>query len=150
LEKSIPPYLTVDQKDLNRWVLVFIFRRFSLSCAKITHAAKLHLTFLAAKKHNDALREAYYGNAVPLVNFIARCVERSLNLYLTTLGARETIPLSEAAKKTNFSQEYVSLPVRRGLLDAFKIGRNWHVTNKSIERYIQLHSKKIIPQPTKG
>jgi Fic family protein len=94
------------------------------------------------KRYYRVLREADHRNLPPFVNFIARCVERSLNLYLAALGKRTVISLSEAAKMTDYSQEYLSLLARKGSMDAFKIGKNWYVTKKSLEEYIQNHSSK--------
>lgn len=94
------------------------------------------------KRYYRVLREADHENLPPFVNFIARCVERSLNLYLAALGKRTAIPLSEAANMTNYSQEYLSLLARKGSIDSFKIGKNWYVTRKSLDRYVQIHSRK--------
>jgi len=92
------------------------------------------------EKYYRTLREADHGSFSPFVNFTGRCVERSLNLYLTALGKRVIISLSEAAKTTDYSQEYLSLLARKGSIDSFKIGKNWYVTKKSLEQYIQKHS----------
>jgi Fic family protein len=91
------------------------------------------------RRYYRVLREADHGSLAPFVNFVARCVERSLNLYLTALGERTAIPLSEAAATTSYSQEYLSLLARKGRIDSFKIGRIWYVTRKSLDRYIQTH-----------
>jgi Fic family protein len=91
------------------------------------------------RRYYRVLSEADHGNLEPFVNFVARCVERSLNLYLTALGERTAIPLSEAAATTSYSQEYLSLLARKGRIDSFKIGRIWYVTRKSLDRYIQTH-----------
>ena len=84
-----------------------------------------------------ALREADHGSLSPFVSFVARCVERSLNLYLAAIGERTVISLEEASKSTGFSQEYLSLLARKGAIDAFKIGKKWVTTKKAIERYLQ-------------
>ncbi len=80
-----------------------------------------------------ALREADHGSPSPFINFAARCVERSLNLYLAALGERTVISLEEASKSTGLSQEYLSLLARKGTIDAFKIGKNWATTKKAIQ-----------------
>lgn len=85
------------------------------------------------------------GRPAALVNFIARAVERSLNLYLeacipntTPQGSEEEwIPLSEAAKETPYSQEYLSLLARTGKLEAVKRGRIWYTTRKIVAEYRQ-------------
>jgi Fic family protein len=82
------------------------------------------------------LREADHGSLSPFVNFVARCVERSLNLYLAALGKRTVISLEEASKSTGLSQEYLSLLARKGSIDAFKIGKKWVTTKKAIQKYL--------------
>ena len=48
----------------------------------------------------------------------------------------ELIPLAEASKLTNYSQEYVSLLCRRGKMKGKKMGRNWFTTKEWIDDYI--------------
>lgn len=89
------------------------------------------------------LARADRGDDRPLVNFVARAVERSLTLYLDALTPRQTpqrndeqwIPLREAAEGTSYSQEYLSLLARTGRLEAIKRGRNWHTTRAAVARY---------------
>jgi Fic family protein len=103
------------------------------------------------KKYYQVLDQAHKGNLAPLVNFVARSVERSLNLYLQAFEIKTTkkeaknkqfISLAEAAKGTPYSQEYLSLLARRGKIEAFKLGRNWLTTREAIERYIQNRKRK--------
>jgi len=89
------------------------------------------------KKYYDRLRRADDGDIAPFVHFIARNVEMSLDLYLDAFEPGQGfISLAEAARNTPYSQEYLSLLARRGRLEAVKIGRNWHVTRKALDRYI--------------
>ncbi len=46
------------------------------------------------------------------------------------------ISLNEAAKLTNYSQDYISLLCRQKKLKGTKIGRNWVTTKEWIESYI--------------
>lgn len=46
------------------------------------------------------------------------------------------ISLGEAAKLTNYSQEYISLLCRQKKLKGTKIGRNWVTTKEWIENYV--------------
>ncbi|MGP8324115.1 MAG: hypothetical protein ACT6FG_09030, partial [Methanosarcinaceae archaeon] len=55
-------------------------------------------------------------------------------------GSDELVPLSVLAQETQYSQEYLSLRARQGLLDAVKIGRTWHATKHAIERYMSEHA----------
>lgn len=98
--------------------------------------------FIAIVSKNDrpkylkTLMEADLGNSAPFVNFIARCVEKSLDVYLEALEEPQILSLSEAAKMTSYSQEYLSLLARKGSLGAHKQGRNWVISKKDLDRYL--------------
>ena len=87
-------------------------------------------------KYIRALREADQGNLNDFVNYIARCAERTLDIYLNTIEEQDVLTLSEASQMTSFSQEYLSLLARSGRLAAFKEGRNWLVSRNELERYL--------------
>jgi Fic family protein len=102
------------------------------------------------RRYYDTLRKADKGDLKPFVNFIARCVEQSLDLYLTALkpSSQETqfLSLAEASKLTPYSQEYLSLLARRGAIAATKIGKNWHITPKTLNEYLNnVKSKRRRP-----
>lgn len=92
-------------------------------------------------RYYDALERAHFGNAKPFVNFIGRCAEQSLDLYLAAIEAAAPdaifIPLAEAAKETPFSVEYWGLLARRGRIDAVKRGGRWYVRRKTLHRYLE-------------
>jgi len=92
------------------------------------------------RRYYDTLRKADHGELKPFVNFIARCVEQSLDLYLSAIepGDQENkfLSLAEASKLTPYSQEYLSLLARRGLIAATKIGKNWYVTPRALNDYL--------------
>ena len=46
------------------------------------------------------------------------------------------ISLAEAAKLTNYSQDYISLLCRRRKMKGEKLGRNWFTTKEWIDDYI--------------
>jgi Fic family protein len=93
------------------------------------------------KPYYERLREADRGNTKPFTDFVARAVERSLDLYLDAFKKGPGyISLDEASKDSKYSQEYLSLLARKGRIDALKLGRNWYIKKGSIERYIK--SKK--------
>ena len=97
------------------------------------------------KRHQyyQALREADNGDLSSFVLFIARAVNEALSHYLAIAGDRETlIPLSELAATSPYSQEYLSLAARRGLLDAIKINNVWHATRYALDEYCQQHGRK--------
>jgi len=81
------------------------------------------------------LAQADAGKPEPLVNFVGRAVERSLNLYLEACAPRVSPPaesdalisLREAAEGTPYSQEYLSLLARLGRIDAIKRGKAWYI-----------------------
>jgi Fic family protein len=95
------------------------------------------------KKYYSALRSADKGNLKPFGQFIARAVDDSLTLYLSASGgADELTPLKELAVNTPYSQEYLSLRARQGILDAVKVGRIWYSSRNAVERYLSEHGKK--------
>jgi excisionase family DNA binding protein len=87
-------------------------------------------TIMQSRAENDIL---------PFANFVAKAVERSLDIYLDSLGtsAKEYLTLAEAAKlsKNGYSQEYLSLLARTGKIGAVKFGRNWKITKEALEEY---------------
>ena len=92
------------------------------------------------KKYYRALNQANNENYTSLELLIAQALERSLDLYLSALSPAtddETYtPLSQLAIHTPYSAEYLSLLARRGLIDAYKNGRNWVSTPKAIADYL--------------
>ncbi len=92
------------------------------------------------KKYYDTLQKADNGNLKPFVNFIARCVEQSLDIYLKAIEPstkkNRLMNLAEASKLTPYSKEYLSLLARKGMISATKVGRNWHITQEALEQYL--------------
>lgn len=78
------------------------------------------------------LRSADAGDLVPFTNFIAKAVDEGATLYLSVFGGDdELVPLKELAGRagTPYSQEYLNLLSRRGVLDAVKIRGVWHASS---------------------
>jgi Fic family protein len=93
-------------------------------------------------KYLRALSEADNGNLIPFANFVASCVERSLDIYLLAFGKEvEILTLAEASKLTPFTQEYLSLLARKGSIGAFKLRRNWVTTKKALDEYLKAHPR---------
>ncbi|TET18812.1 Fic family protein [Candidatus Bathyarchaeota archaeon] len=92
-------------------------------------------------KYLKTLMEADLRDASAFVNFVARCVERALDMYLDALEEPEILTLAEASKITPYSQEYLSLLARKGALGAFKQGRNWVITRRDLDRYLKSLAK---------
>ena len=95
-------------------------------------------------KYYHFLRIADEGNLGPFENFIAKSADESLTLYLAIFGdIDELVPLVQLAKvkECPYSQEYLGLRARQGLLDAVKIGRKWYSTRRALVDYIREHAK---------
>ena len=91
-------------------------------------------------KYLRALSEADNGNLGPFANFVARSVERSLDIYLLAFEKEaEILTLAEASKLTPYTQEYLSLLARKGDIGAFKLHRNWVITKKALDEYLKAH-----------
>jgi Fic family protein len=89
-------------------------------------------------KYLRALSEADHGNLALFANFIARSVERSLDMYLLAFEKEaEILTLAEASKLTPYTQEYLSLLARKGDIGAFKLRRNWVITKKALNEYLK-------------
>ncbi len=97
------------------------------------------------KKYYDTLHKADGGNLKPFVDFIARCVEQSLEIYLRAIEPssvdNKPLSLAEASKFTPYSMEYLSLLSRKGSISAVKKGRNWTITLEALKLYLQSHPK---------
>lgn len=92
-------------------------------------------------KYLKALMDADLGHLSAFVNFVAMCVEGALGMYLNSVEEPEILALAEASKITPYSQEYLSLLARKGLLGAYKQGRNWVVTKGDMDKYLQSVNK---------
>ena len=94
------------------------------------------------KKYYEVLEQADRGNYESLVKFIAQSVERSLDMYLTTLtpaniNQEKFVKLSEISKVVSFSSKYLNLLARQGKCEAHKEGRDWLTSKQAVERYLQ-------------
>ena len=99
------------------------------------------------KRYYSALSAADKGNYSLFVNFIARAVERTLDIYLKVLTPSKDIKekylsLSELSKKTKFTEKYLNLLARTGKLEAHKEGRNWLTTKEALLRYLDSRERK--------
>lgn len=99
------------------------------------------------KKYYRVLSKADEGDYVPLVRFIAQCVERSLNVYLKAVTPsaemkEKFLLLSEISKNSPFTAKYLNLLVRQGKLEAFKQGRNWLTSKEALQKYLKNRKRK--------
>jgi Fic family protein len=84
------------------------------------------------------LKAADGGKLGGFANFIAKAVDESLTVYLSIFGGvDELLPLKEFAGDTAYSQEYLSLRARQGVLDAVKVGRVWYSTKRAVREYVE-------------
>ncbi len=99
------------------------------------------------KKYYQTLFFADKGDYVPFVNFIARAVERTLDIYLKILmpdkkDKEKFVFLAELAKDTKFTEKYLNLLARNGKLEAHKEGRNWISSKNALKRYMDSRERK--------
>lgn len=99
------------------------------------------------KRYYDTLSKADRGNFMPFINFIARAVERSLDIYLKILSPQDKIKekfifLSQLSKGTKFSPKYLNLLIRTGKLEAYKEGRVWLSSKEALNRYLSSRERK--------
>ena len=91
------------------------------------------------KKYYEALNSANQEDYSKLLLLILQAIERSLNIYLSSLNNTydEYRDISDIVKEPDvpYGQEYISLLARRGKIDAFKEGRNWLTSKKAILDY---------------
>lgn len=96
------------------------------------------------KKYYDALEKAQIGKTEDFIFLVARAVERSLSLYFEAIPglASEFLTMAQAAALTPYSQDYLNILARRGAIPAFKLKRNWLVTEDALRRYVADHPKE--------
>ena len=99
------------------------------------------------KKYYDALNQANNGNYQKLTLLMCQALERTVNIYLTSIPSDDDEDYQSIANivsepNTPYSQEYVSLLARQGKIDAYKEGRNWVTTKKAINDYISNRQRK--------
>lgn len=95
-------------------------------------------------KYFACLEKAHFGNLKSFVDFIASMEEESLLRYISvftkTTKENELVPLDQLIKGTSYSQEYLSLLARRGLLSATKINGIWYSSKENLKEYQQEHN----------
>ncbi|MFT3902002.1 MAG: Fic family protein [Niabella sp.] len=98
------------------------------------------------KKYYDALNVANNGDYGKLLLLVMQALERSLDIYLSSLTNtyEEYQSISDIVNEPEvpYGQEYVSLLARRGKIDAFKEGRNWLTTKDAVLDYIEKRERK--------
>jgi len=91
------------------------------------------------KKYFRALNDANKGDYSKLLLLMYQSVERSLNIYINSIGGdyEDYEPAGTIAKDPDipYSQEYLSLLARRGRIDAYKEGRIWYTRKSAVRDY---------------
>ena len=88
------------------------------------------------KKYYKTLNKADLGNLSDFASFIARSVNESIQYYLSGfIDEERLVTLSELSKKSDYSQEYLSLRARQGKLDAVKIENIWYSSKRALKDY---------------
>lgn len=91
------------------------------------------------KKYISALNQANNGNYNKLLLMMYQAVERSLDIYLNTIGGdyEDYEPTADIAEDPSipYGQEYLSLLARRGRIDAFKERGKWLTTKSAVLQY---------------
>lgn len=98
------------------------------------------------KKYYDALNLANKGDYAKLVLLVLQALERSVDIYLSSLNNsyEEYQSISNIVQEDRipYGQEYLSLLARQGKIDAFKEGRNWLTTKDAVWDYIEKRDRK--------
>lgn len=98
------------------------------------------------KKYYEALNQANNGNYYRLTLLMIQSIERTLNIYISSLPGSKTDyqPIHSIVNEPQipYGQEYVSLLARRGKIDAFKEGKNWYTSKEAVENYIESRKRK--------
>jgi hypothetical protein len=99
------------------------------------------------KKYYDTLALADNGNIDSFITFVARAVERSLDLYLETIiknqpGSIKFMSLSKLGNRFKLTQEHLNLLARKGKILAHKQGRVWVSSVEAIQQYLDNRERK--------
>jgi len=91
------------------------------------------------KKYIKALNAANKGDDSTLLLMMYQAAERSLNIYISSIGGdyEDYLPTGIIAEdpEVSYSQEYLSLLARKGRIDAYKEGRVWLTTKSAVKAY---------------
>ncbi len=90
------------------------------------------------RRYYACLEEADRGRYAPFAAFIMRAVDEALVVFLSAANPeRALVPLRQLARRSPYSQEYLSLRARQGVLEAVKIGRTWYSSRHALDRYVE-------------
>ncbi len=84
------------------------------------------------------LQAADDGDLLPFARFILRALDESLTSFLAAVEPeRALVPLRVLAKRSRYSQEYLSLRARQGVLAAVKMEGDWYSSRKALSDYLE-------------
>lgn len=91
------------------------------------------------RKYFAALNSANNGDYTRLLLMMLQAAERSLNIYISSVGGdyEDYLPTHMIAEEPDipYGQEYLSLLARRGRIDAYKEGKIWLTTKSAVKAY---------------
>ena len=95
------------------------------------------------KRYYNSLEMSNKGKMDELVMLIARALERTIYLYFEAIPglASKFLTLAEAAEVSPYSKEYLNVLARRGGIPAFKIRRNWLISEDALKKYVVSRKK---------
>jgi len=94
-------------------------------------------------RYYRALDEADRGRYAALGGVLLRAVDESLTLYLAAVEPeRALVPLKTLARRSPYSQEYLSLRARQGVLEAVKIGDVWYSSKPALDEYVTRQGRR--------
>lgn len=90
------------------------------------------------------LRKADDGNFKPFLIYVAGLLKQTLDTYLHGIeGVKgKLFTLSELAKRTPYSADYLRVLANRGVIDVVKHGKTWMTTKKTIDNYVTQHHER--------
>jgi Fic family protein len=98
------------------------------------------------KKYYEALSFANNGNYDKLLLLILQSVERTLNIYLSSLPGTDleydSIHNIVSEERVPYGKEYISLLARSGKIDAYKEGNVWYTSEKAINSYVSSRKRE--------
>lgn len=95
------------------------------------------------RRYYACLEEADRGRYRSFAGFILRAVDEALVVFLSAaVPERTLVPLKELARRSPYSQEYLSLRARQGALEAVKIGRTWYSSKHALAQYVESLKKQ--------
>ncbi len=96
------------------------------------------------RRYYRSLDEATRGRYPALAGFLLRAVDEALVLYLAAVEPdRALVPLKALARRSPYSQEYLSLRARQGVLEAVKIDDVWYSSKPALDDYVARQRRRV-------